>query len=415
MKQKIHNFILILTTTMKVKTIRVKNIKAITETEVDFNGCTAIITGWNNKWKSTLLKSLPDRIRGIKPEQIVKIWETEWSAEWELTDGSKIQWKIDEKGKETFIYILPNGLEVKDWVLKFLQDKYFGDGFDIDKFLLATPKEQTKMLQKIIGEWIEEAQEEYKKAYSDRTEKNSILKNEKAKAIESDMWDVPLQEKDIISLQTSIRQANDKNQDYNSLIQTLAEKQNKLDHIDKEIARLQWERSLVEWAKKSLEERAKTMEKIDVSKLEIELAEAIEYNKKVLNHNNILRQWVSLDVAQKNWDEADAKVKELEQKIKDIMAKSPLPEWLTIDEDWVKYRWLPLSKEQLSSSAVYIVALKLGSLWMGALKTLFFDASYLDKNSLDEIQEWAEKSGFQLLIERPDYEGWEISYKIIEE
>ena len=46
---------------------------------------------------------------------------------------------------------------------------------------------------------------------------------------------------------------------------------------------------------------------------------------------------------------------------------------------------------------------------------MHFDASFLDKNSLAEIQLWANENDLQLLIERPDYDGGDIQYKIINE
>ena len=49
---------------------------------------------------------------------------------------------------------------------------------------------------------------------------------------------------------------------------------------------------------------------------------------------------------------------------------------------------------------------------LGDIKTLHFDASFLDKNSLTEVEEWANKNNYQLLIERPDFDGGEIRYEI---
>ena len=61
----------------KVKTIRVQNLRAVGNFEGTFNGCTAVITGGNNRGKSTILRALPDRLRGIKPDVILKHEESE--------------------------------------------------------------------------------------------------------------------------------------------------------------------------------------------------------------------------------------------------------------------------------------------------------------------------------------------------
>jgi hypothetical protein len=39
----------------------------------------------------------------------------------------------------------------------------------------------------------------------------------------------------------------------------------------------------------------------------------------------------------------------------------------------------------------------------------------LDKNTLAEIQTWANENDLQLLIERPDFDGGEIKYTLIEQ
>lgn len=72
-----------------------------------------------------------------------------------------------------------------------------------------------------------------------------------------------------------------------------------------------------------------------------------------------------------------------------------------------------LDKNAQSSSAIYIAALKLASMKIGKVRTLHFDASYLDKNSLNQIEEWANENDLQLLIERPDFDAGDITYKVI--
>lgn len=82
----------------KVK-ITVSNLKAISNLSADFNGCTAIITGGNNKGKSSFLKSLPERLKSVKPDTILKEGAEEGFAEWELTTGEKLIWQFDKKQK----------------------------------------------------------------------------------------------------------------------------------------------------------------------------------------------------------------------------------------------------------------------------------------------------------------------------
>ena len=66
---------------MKIKSIEVVNFKAIQHQEINLNGYSAIVTGANNKGKSSLLRGLIDRFHGEKPNVIVKNGEEKGSNE----------------------------------------------------------------------------------------------------------------------------------------------------------------------------------------------------------------------------------------------------------------------------------------------------------------------------------------------
>jgi hypothetical protein len=90
-----------------------------------------------------------------------------------------------------------------------------------------------------------------------------------------------------------------------------------------------------------------------------------------------------------------------------------MPEGFGFDDDGITYNGLPFTREQLSSSGLYIAAIKLAAMTLGEIKALHFDASFLDKNSLADIEAWANGEDLQLLIERPDFEGGEIEYQLL--
>jgi len=123
----------------KIKKITVSNLKAVSALTADFNGCTAIITGGNNKGKSSFLKSLPERLRGNKPEMILKQNEKEGFAEWELTTGEKFLWEFNTK-KEKLTFISKRN--IKSAISKDLSTHYFPAVFDVDEFLNSTPAKQ---------------------------------------------------------------------------------------------------------------------------------------------------------------------------------------------------------------------------------------------------------------------------------
>jgi len=117
--------------------------------------------------------------------------------------------------------------------------------------------------------------------------------------------------------------------------------------------------------------------------------------------------------AGKTAGEADDKVKLIEKERMDMIKKANLPEGFGFSEDGITYNGLAFTREQLSSSGIYIAALKLAAMTLGEIKTLHFDASFLDKISLSDIEKWAESESLQLLIERPDFEGGEITYELL--
>jgi len=110
----------------------------------------------------------------------------------------------------------------------------------------------------------------------------------------------------------------------------------------------------------------------------------------------------------------DSKVKSIQQQRIDMIKSANLPEGISFTNEGIEIDGMPVTKEQLSSSKIYITALKLAPKTIGGVRSIYFDASHLDKNSLAEIENWANANNLQLLIERPDFQGGEITYKILQ-
>src|SRR5690606_14743087 len=221
----------------KVKKITVSNLKAISNLSADFNGCTAIITGGNNKGKSSFLKSLPERLKQVKPDAILKNGETEGFAEWELTTGEKFIWQFDKKTKagEKLIFISKDN--IKTSLTRDIADKYFPKGFDIDRFLNEGPKAQREMLQKIIGIDFSELDTKYKQAYDNRTFANKQVEADRAKLIDIDE-NLPEKETDYIDLQKELAGIDSHNQKYDYVVKGIEDKKVTISEHEKEIERL---------------------------------------------------------------------------------------------------------------------------------------------------------------------------------
>lgn len=405
----------------KIKKITVSNLKAVTSLTADFNGCTGIITGGNNKGKSSFLKSLPDRIRDIKPEVVLRHGEKSGSAEMELTTGEKFVWTFDDK-KEKLVFVSEKNIPQS--VTKDLARVYFPPVFDVDEFLNSTPAKQKATLQKLTGIDFTEFDRAYKNAYEERTFINKRVAEEKARLVlvDPDVIDTPV---DTTELEKELNGIEAHNLRYTTVEKGVKEKKEQVTEIDTEIAELQKKIAALLEKKEQVEgditkgqvwmDEPKNQLKNNKQELIERLNSAKEINATIDANNAAIKQHERFAELLKEQDEAELAVKKLNDEKADIIKNASMPEGFGFDEEGITYKGFAFNKETLSSSGIYIAALKLAAINLGDVKTLHFDASFLDKNSLEEINAWAESENLQLLIERPDFEGGEIEYHIINE
>lgn len=440
----------------KIKTIKIENFKAISEQEMDFKGCTAIITGGNNKGKTSFLKGLPDRIRFVRPEVMVKQGSTKGKGEMTLDTGERFIWEFNVDGQDKLTYITTEG--AKRNVTVELGGKFFPKPFDIDKFLNSTPKEQSKQLQKVIGIDFTDIDARYATAYQLRTDKNKDAERYHVKLTE--MMEVPkvdtidlaklqlhkeneraklnaeyIENKSVNDIARKEWQAKCQNERiatdaYNKEQDLLSSKYNKIvdalailikeGYTGKEVEK--WLHSLTKPDDEHKEyaiipEPTYIDEMPDdtiLKQIDKEIFEAVETNSKAQAYADFVNYKVSVQAAKVEAANADDAVKLIEEERRQILLNTKLPDGIAIVPDGLTYEGLPIDRTQLSSSRIAIAALKIGALGLGEVKAMFFDASYMDKNSLNDVCQWADAEGYQLLIERPDFEGGEITYNIIE-
>lgn len=400
----------------KIKTITVSNLKAVSALTADFNGCTAIITGGNNKGKSSFLKSLPERLRGNKPDMILKQGEKEGFSEIELTTGERFIWQFDgKKEKLTFV----SERNIKSSITKDLSTYYFPAVFDVDDFLNSTPAKQKATLQKLTGIDFTEIDKIYKEAYENRTWANRKLAEEKAKL---SFYDPKLATELLPTdeLQKELAGIDAHNGIYNSKIELLKKEKQAAEDIEKEIEELKVKITALQRKNSTIngeifvidawleDENNKPYNADKIAAINEKLITINESNKAIEENNKAKIQQDLFDKAEKDAAAADAEVKRIEAEKLDVIKNASMPDGFGFSEDGITYNDFAFNKEQLSSSGIYIAALKLAALGLGEVKTLHFDASYLDKNSLADIEKWANENDLQLLIERPDFEGGEI-------
>lgn len=406
----------------KIKKITVANLKAVSEMTADFNGCTAIITGGNNKGKTSFLRSLTDRLRGLKTDMILKQGEKEGFYEMELTSGEKFVWSFNNKTKagEKLTYVSERNIPGN--VTKEICTVYFPPVFDVDKFLNDTPAKQKAALQKLTGIDFSEFDRQYKEAYEERTFRNRQYETEKAKGGYVDPK-LAQEETPIAELEKQLSNIALVNERIANVKKGIDDKQKTIAGNNSEIDRLM---NLIEQLGEKNTDLTNDIDKgnewlndpknkpADPVELTKQIDDIKEQNEAIRKNNEARHQETLIDKAKKFAEDADKEVKRLEVEKLEVIKNSSMPDGFGFSDEGITYKGFEFNKQQLSSSGLYIAALKLAALGLGEVKTLHFDASFLDKNSLAEIETWANENDLQLLIERPDFEGGEIEYEILE-
>lgn len=442
----------------KVKRITVSNLKAISKLNATFDGCTAIITGGNNKGKTSFLRSLFDRVRGTKPEQVLKQGETEGFAECELTTGEKLKWEFNDKGKgfkEKLTYITEK--DIRTPLTVELRRKFLPDTFDVDQFLQDPPAKQRKTLQALVGLDFTDVDARYKISYDDREAKNRRANEDRViftnaptvdKVDSVDMDDLMLQKAAIRNkLNTLYLENKRKNEELRKAwneecevireeVAAFNEKQNNIALLilkangalsqlrligyegDQVIAFIESLRSRYEPVKEYIRPPEPTYteelpDDTDLKAIDEQIATASDANQKAQAYKNYEALRIKKDKSTVDAEDADKAVKKIEQERMDLIKSAKLPDGFSFTDDGIQYNNLSFTREQLSSSGIYIAALKLAAMTLGEVKTLHFDASFLDNISLGQIEEWAKSEGLQLLIEMPDRSGGEIEYQLL--
>src|SRR5688572_1222592 len=422
----------------KIQTIKISNFKSITDLEANFNGCTAIVTGGNNKGKTSFLKGIVDRIRFVRPEVMVKKGEKEGRGELTLDSGDKFVWEFDTAGRDKLTYITSEG---RQSVTKDLGAQFFPPVFDIDKFLQSPPKSQVKQLQQIIGLDFTEIDTRYQKAYDIRTERNreaeiyhvkleKMLKVDRVDPVDlTELMDKKEAEKNRLNaLYLENKARNEKTRENfrkeNEAADKVREVYNKCASALLVLTKEGYAGDAIKFVndiKASVPEVKEPTyieempDRTELDKIDQALLTSSETNAQAQKYKEYIDYKNETESAKGAAKEADEIVKGIESERQRMIESAKMPEGILITPDGITVDGLPLDRNQISTSKLYTSALKIASINLGEVRTLYFDASFLDKNTLSDIQTWANENDLQLLIERPDWEGNDIKYELYED
>jgi hypothetical protein len=443
----------------KIARIEIRNLKKIPFAELDLQGKSVIVTGSNDKGKSTLIRTIIDRIRGERPEMIVTQDENDGKSFMVLTTGERFEWEYDVKGKDKLTLFTAKNHRIN--VTKEIAAEYFPPAFDIDVFMKAEPKKQGIMLQKLVGLDFTAVDVEYKSAYEARTLANAEANRETIRLqgmnrniefVAPVKTDLLIVEKDLI--REKLNNQYRENKKANDTMRTAWDAENvtaredidkfnreqddKVERIKKANTCLQILRELGYEGRevelftaeilKSIKEKKiysplpnplyitpEVPDDSEIKAIDQKIADAATTNQRAQDWINLQEQEEKVKVANQTAQEADDRVKAAEQAKKDLINTAKLPDGITFATDGsITVDGFPLNDAQISSSKKYITALRLGSLNLGEVESMYFDASYLDRANYEAVQKWADENKLQLLVEKASWEEQEMRYEIVE-
>lgn len=399
---------------MKIHKITVNNFKAIKDQEIVLDGASAIITGKNNSGKTSLLSGLMERMKSRKPELIVTQGENKGFYHMELTDGARIEWEFTNKS-EKMAFVTPDGFKQTTAVIGSFGERYFGSTFNIDKFLSSGSSVQSKILQDIVGLDFDSLDKQYSEIYEKRTSVNRLLKELRA---EKRQRPEMVEYIDPAPVEKELDEATDKLDEYAAAQREIERYEIMLRDLQQDLQGTEFE-VLFNWVEaRSFINTLPLPEKPDISALRQELQRIQTNNILFGAYREKLKSyvaWVAEGTKLANESQAlNDRLSEIKETREEMLQKANLPDGFEFTDEGLMYDGLPFTSEQISTSVKYIAALKIGAMTLGELQSLHFDASPLDNVSLGEIMDWAEFNGYQLLIERPDYDAGDITYEIID-
>ena len=399
----------------KVKRIKVQNVKAIVDQEINLNGATAILCGGNNKGKSTLLRCLKDRLLKLKADHLIRSGESEGFYEMTFTSGDVISWELSTKTKAGEKLTLTSKDGNKTSVITDII-KWFNPGsFDIDKFLNESPAAQRKTLEKLLSLDFSLLDEKYAKAVEERKDANRdvdrIEITYKGKYVDEKL---PIEITPTDELQKELLGVESHNEKLRLWLDQEAQLLARRKQLEVELRQINDKMGELDDLISDEANQPKSPE--HVAELTQRLGAARQLNVSVEANNALRIALDSLSALKEVAHEKDLAVKDILAEKDDMIKAAKMPEGFGFSEEGILYNKLPLTREQLSSSSIYIAALKLASINVGNVRMLHFDASMLDKSSLGDVLRWAEGQNLQLCIERVMFEGdSDITYEVIEE
>lgn len=421
---------------LRILKAEIKNFKNITHTEVDLGGKSIVIAGQNGAGKSSFIQALYSPIdSNYTPLEPIKNGEE--NAEIELSIGGILNDEMvtyivkahfDQGNKKGTISLFDqDGSKIKGG--KSVLESIVGNiGFDIFDFIKkgrtstgkiseAGVREQIEILSDLMPlegrQKLQSLELEKKTVYQKRAEVNLEVKSLEVKSktlLSPDDVDKYSKEKDASEVKEKITKLSENIEKWNQVSANNVENDRLLEKLPSEIEKLE---ELLKEKKEALSTAQdkkpkyeaffkKNPEKPSIDSLSKELEKINEHNEKFKEIQKVETYKKDFQAKQDESQAMTDRLSAIKEEKKSVFAEYPLPvKGLEFDEESITYKGLPLNGEQIPSSTIISIGVRIGMAMNPNLRLMIIrDGSLLDSKTMNDILKICENKGYQLLVEK---------------
>ncbi len=437
---------------LQLLSANISNFKNISSQEIDINGRSFLITGSNQKGKSSFLQALLSPLDATwMPIEPLKQGEEKGFIKLKIggeLEGEHVEYKIEcyfSPGTKRGRVVLfdKEGNQIKDGVRSVLDGIIGNIGFNIMSFIklgttdsgkVSVPglKEQVKILEDLMPtedvKKIYELKHEHTGKYDERKIINAetkrlkgLIENSPFKQEEIELY---AEKKDVKSESEKITAGNKKNGIIDQCDTFVMDYVDDLKEIEEDVSILEEQLKERKIELQSFKDKKisvdkyldKNPSKIDVDALEQSLQTISDHNTNCDKVADLHETKKTLAAKTTESDTLTSRLKKIEEEKKDIFTNTKMPvKGLAFNDEMVTYNDLPLSDGNIPTSQLIGIGLKIGMALNPNLKLMVIkDGSLLDNKTMEYALKMCQDEGYQLMIETVKHEGGELEVEFIE-
>ena len=403
---------------MKLLNLYVRNVKKVSEMDIDTEGRHLILVGGKNaQGKSSTIDALIMAICGKRHMAEVPLRDGEeygeiviklTSDENDLTHAAD-NFTVTRTFERTRDGGIKHGLKITDSdgqespsPQTSLDGLFSTSALNPLTFETATPAKQREQLLDLVdlSDFFDETTAEYKELYSQRTDCNKAGKRLKAQhdGMEKHKG-VPDEEVEVVELMRKWNDAKDYNRDGKRDIKQIEVLTKVEAETEASISKLQAKLTDATSEKAGLLESTKGFEEVDTLSLLKAVSEAGDVNSKVSDNKLWAAKKLELDDLRSESNDLNEKLTDVLAKQHDALRDANWPvDGLSVDSEGLLFNKLPLA--QASQSERIRLCCRITAALNPALKLfVVYNGNDLDHESLQELDEFLCENDFQAIVE----------------